>query len=129
MVAWLMLRAGAVFLIPVLIILILVTSGEPAIDLARLVATILLALMGGAASGFAHALLLPLNRGSLLLRWSGAVLTVAPYLAVCSVIIRLIPGGSYQGEPYGKGDLIVVSVMSVVLGTFLTTTMFPGDEH
>jgi hypothetical protein len=124
-----MLRAGAAFVIPALVILTLVTSGEPARDLARAVAIIFLALVGGAASGFAHALLLPLNRGPLLMRWSGAVLTVAPYFAVLCVILRLIPGGSYQGEPYEKGDLIVVSVMSVVIGTFLTTTMFPGDEH
>ena len=124
-----MLRRGATLVIPFLVVLTLVTSGNPILDLARIVAILLLALLGGAASGLAYALLLPLGRGSLLLRWSAAVLTVAPYFAVLCVIIRLIPGGRFQGEPYGMGALIAGSLMSVVVGTFLTTTMFPGDKQ
>jgi hypothetical protein len=126
--AALMVWRGTLLAVPLLVVWVLVESPTPGVDLLRVGASFLLAIVGGAGGGLVYGLVRPLVKGSRVARWLGAVLTVAPYfLAVCA-IIRVFPGSDHRGAPWGRVDMVIVGALSLLLGTFLMTSLFPERD-
>jgi uncharacterized membrane protein len=118
---------GARYILPVIVVIVLATSPDPWSSLMTGVGAALLAMIGGALSGFAYSLfgrrLRTAIPGGYYLT---GMVTLAPYMIVLTYMARLAHGGQLWRSPDG-GDLAVAGFMTLVFGLTLGRAWFRED--
>jgi hypothetical protein len=119
---------GAWIVLPVLVVYVLATSPDPGASLMTGVGIALLAMAGGALSGFAYSFvgrhLRTAVRGGYYLT---GIVTLAPYMVVLMYIARLA-----QGVPLGhrlRGEDVAIPIfMTLLFGIVMGRAWFGPDE-
>jgi hypothetical protein len=122
-----MLMRGAWLVAPLAIIYVFVTSATPLLDIARGASVVGLAMVGGALSGLAYGLvgrhLRTAMPGG---RYLTGIITIAPYMFLLTVIIRLADGKPLW-QPLAASDIWVSVGMSLLFGTVMGHTWFARE--
>lgn len=126
-VVFLMGARGAAFTLPLLVVAVLFISKHPARDLALGAALVGAAIVGGGLAGLAY---------SVAGRWvrpiptigpyAAGVLTVAPYMAVITLIVRVSDARPLV-SPIQTAEVIAFGIMSVLFGVALGQALFTEE--
>jgi hypothetical protein len=119
---------GAWLILPVLVIYVLATSQDPWSSLMTGVGIAVLAMLGGALSGFAYSLVgrhvRTAIRGGYYLT---SIVTLAPYMLVLAYIVRLGDGLSLWHRPRAS-EFAISGLMTLLFGVVLGRAWFGPDE-
>jgi len=120
---------GALFIIPIAIVYVLVTSSSPMTELAKGAGFLLLVILGGALSGLSYSLIgRYLRRLGIAGAYLAGIITIAPYLLV---LFHL--GLNNKDDPLlhhmDLVDYIFVAIMSVIFGSMVGHVFRKKDEQ
>ena len=115
---WMGMR-GALFVLPIAVVYVLITSQTPIADLGKGAIVVGLAMLGGALSGLAYgAIGRQLLKFRPLGRYLAGTITLAPYMFVLIYIIDFTKGVSLLHRPSTE-DLVVAGLMAVFFGAVM----------
>lgn len=115
---------GAAVVLPVLILVVLVASETPVLDIVRVFGVLGLAVLGGGLSGASYSLLGRHGRRVRLIGpYIAGVLTVVPYLLVLILVVRLLEQ-EVVFAPVGRAELFVVAIMAGIFGPVIGHMFF-----
>lgn len=115
---------GAAFVLPVLILVVLIASDTPVLDIAKILGVISLALVGGGLSGAFYSLLGRHARRVMLVgSYLAGLLTVVPYLVVVILIVRMLDGDAVFA-PVGRAEVIVLAIATGIFGPVIGHMFF-----
>jgi hypothetical protein len=120
---------GAVFLFPIAVIYVLLTSSTPLADLTSFAAVLLIAIFAGALSGLMYSLVgRRLRRLGLVGYYLSAIVTVAPYLVV---LVNLgldhrTPGLFRRADGWDYG---FAAIGSIVVGLMFGHAFYKRDQR
>jgi hypothetical protein len=120
---------GAVYLVPVLVVYVLATSPDPWSTLMTAAGIFVLAMLGGALSGFAYSLLGRRLRtafpGGYYLT---GIVTLAPYMFLLTYIARLTDGIPLWHRPRVP-DFAISGFMTLLFGVVVGRAWFGPDDE
>jgi drug/metabolite transporter (DMT)-like permease len=120
---WMGMR-GAVFILPIALIYVFVTSQTPVADIAKGVIVIALAMLGGSLSGLAYTLAgRRVLRLGVMGKYLAGVITLAPYMFILIYIIGFTKGERLLRAPSAE-DLFIASFMALVFGVVMGRSWF-----
>ena len=129
---WMGMR-GAIFVIPIAVVYVFITSQTPLADLGKGVTVVALAMLGGALSGLAYSAI-----GRRLLkfrpigRYLAGTITLAPYMFVLIYIVDFTKGVGLLHRPTTE-DLVIAALMAVFFGVVMGRSWFgdakTGERH
>jgi hypothetical protein len=128
-IAIFMAARGAVFLLPIAVIYVFLTSSTPLADLTNLAAFLLIVIFAGALSGLMYSLIgRPLRRLGLVGYYLSAIVSVAPYLVV---LVNLgldsrTPGLFHRADSWDYG---FAAIGSIVVGSVFGHAFYKRDQR
>jgi uncharacterized membrane protein HdeD (DUF308 family) len=118
---------GASIILPIIVVYVRATSPDPWASLMTGVGIAVLAMIGGALSGFAYSLVgRHLRKAIPGGYYLTGIVTLAPYMFVLSYIVRLSDGVSLWHRPRG-GEVAISGVLTLAFGIALGRAWF-GEE-
>jgi hypothetical protein len=123
-----MLLKGAWLVLPIMVVFVVATSETPVADLLHGASIGMLAIVAGGLSGLAYGLVgrhlsVAIPGG----RYLAGLITVAPYMFVLPLIIRLIDHEPLW-TPLSEGDIRVSGIMTVIFGIVFGHSWFGPDD-
>lgn len=122
-----MLMRGAMIIVPLAIVYVLATSHTPLVILGRGAAVVILAMLGGAASGLAYGLIgRHLQRAFPGGRYLTGIVTSLPYM-VCLVVVDRLLDQKALWTPLTRTDLGISIGMALFFGPVIGHFWFAPD--
>jgi hypothetical protein len=124
---WMGMR-GAIFIVPIALVYVFVTSQTPIADIGKGLIVVALAMLGGALGGLAYSVIgRPLRRRGAFGRYLAGVVTLAPYTFVLTYIIDFTKGQSLLRP--SREHVIIAVAMAILFGTVMGRSWFGNSKE
>ena len=129
MVLGFMWMRGTLYVVPIVVALIFLSSANPASDLALGAGVVALAVLAGGVGGLAYGTLgIPARRVPLVGAYLAGIVSIAPYILFVYLINQARDHKPLLGKP-GTEDIAIYTAMTLFFGAFLGHSMFgPGAK-
>jgi drug/metabolite transporter (DMT)-like permease len=119
---------GAIFIVPIALVYVFITSQTPIADIGKGLIVVALAMLGGALGGLAYSVIgRPLRRRGAFGRYLAGIVTLAPYMFVLSYIIDFTKGQSLLRHP-SRENVIIAVLMAIFFGTVMGRSWFGNSK-